>query len=69
MTFEADPVNSVIVDTSPLVYIYNGVADFGRKYAALLGDLSVRYNLIISKLVYGELSLILFQNSYTVNCL
>ena len=66
MTFEADPVNSVIVDTSPLVYIYNGVADFGRKYAALLGDLSVRYNLIISKLVYGELSLI-FKNSELLN--
>ena len=66
MTFEADPVNSVIVDTNPLVYIYNGVADFGRNYAVLLGDLSVRYNLIISKLVYGELSLI-FKNSELLN--
>jgi predicted nucleic acid-binding protein len=66
MTFEADPVNSVIVDTSPLVYIYNGVADFGRNYAALLGDLSVRYNLIISKLVYGELSLI-FKNTELID--
>jgi len=59
-------VNSVIVDTNPLVYIYNGIADFGRNYAALLGDLSVRYNLIISKLVYGELSLI-FKNSELLN--
>ncbi len=59
-------MNSVIVDTNPLVYIFNGVADFGRNYAALLGDLSVRYNLIISKLVYGELSLI-FNNSELLN--
>ena len=59
-------MNSVIVDTNPLVYIYNGVEAFGRNYAALLGDLSVRYNLIISKLVYGELSLI-FNNSELLN--
>ena len=66
MEFGADPVNSVIVDTNPLVYIYNGVSDFGRNYAALLGDLSFRYNLVIPKLVYGELSLI-FKNSEVLN--
>ena len=66
MEFGADPVNSVIVDTNPLLYIYNGVSDFGRNYAALLGDLSFRYNLVIPKLVYGELSLI-FNNSKLLN--
>ncbi len=55
---EADPMNSVIVDTNVLVYIYSGVPNIGRKYAELLGNLSRRHNLVIPKLVYGELSLI-----------
>lgn len=61
MGFEAVPLNDIIIDTNPLVYIYSGVPGFGRNYAILLSDLSVRYNLIIPKLVYGELSLI-FKN-------
>jgi predicted nucleic acid-binding protein len=66
MTFEADPVNSIIVDTNVLVYIYSGIPDIGRKYAELLGDLSTKYNLVIPKLVYGELSLI-FSTSKQLN--
>lgn len=51
-------MNSIIVDTNVLVYIYSGTANIGRKYAELLGDLSAKHNLVIPKLVYGELSLI-----------
>ena len=59
-------MNSIVVDTNPLVYIYSGVPDFGRNYAVLLSDLSVKYNLVIPKLVYGELSLI-FKNYEVLN--
>ena len=51
-------MNSIVVDTNVLVYIYCGIPNFGRKYAELLDDLSARYNLVIPKLVYGELSLV-----------
>jgi len=51
-------MNSVIVDTNVLVYIYSGIPNVGRNYAELLGDLSTKYNLIIPKIIYGELSLI-----------
>jgi hypothetical protein len=51
-------MNSIAVDTNVLVYIYNGIPNYGRHYAELLGDLSAKYNLVIPKLVYGELSLI-----------
>ena len=64
--FEADPMNSIIVDTNVLVYIYSGVPDIGREYAKLLGDLSTKYNLVIPKLVYGELSLV-FSTSKQLN--
>ena len=47
-----------VIDTNPLVYIYLGVSDLGEKYAALLGDLSKGNTLVISKIVYGELSII-----------
>jgi len=50
-------MNSVVIDTNPLVYIYNGVSDFGKNYAVLLDNLSRKYNLVIPKVVYGELSL------------
>jgi len=59
-------MNSIIVDTNVLVYIYSGVPDFGRRYAELLGNLSAKYNLVIPKLVYGELSLI-FSSSKQLN--
>lgn len=59
-------MNSVIVDTNVLVYIYSGIPNIGRKYAELLGDLSTKYNLVIPKLVYGELSLI-FSTSKQLN--
>jgi len=59
-------MNSVIVDTNVLVYIYSGIPNTGRKYAELLGDLSTKYNLVIPKLVYGELSLI-FSTSKQLN--
>ena len=32
-------MNSVVVDTNVLVYIYSGIAHFGKTYAELLGDL------------------------------
>jgi predicted nucleic acid-binding protein len=66
MRFEADPMNSVIVDTNVLVYIYRGVPNIGKKSAEMLGDLSTRFNLVIPKLVYGELSLI-FSSSKQLN--
>ena len=59
-------MNSIIVDTNVLVYIYSGVPNFGRRYAKLLGNLSTKYNLVIPKLVYGELSLI-FSTSKQLN--
>ena len=59
-------MNSLIVDTNVLVYIYSGTPNIGRRYAELLGDLSAKYNLVISKLVYGELSLI-FSDSKQLN--
>jgi predicted nucleic acid-binding protein len=59
-------MNSIAVDTNVLVYIYSGIPNIGRKYAELLGDLSTKYNLVIPKLVYGELSLI-FSTSEQLN--
>jgi predicted nucleic acid-binding protein len=59
-------MNSVIVDTTVLVYIYSGTPNMGREYAELLGDLSTKYNLVIPKLVYGELSLV-FNTSKQLN--
>jgi predicted nucleic acid-binding protein len=59
-------MNSVIVDTNVLVYIYCGIPNIGRQCAELLGALSAKYNLVIPKLVYGELSLI-FSTSKQLN--
>ena len=59
-------MNSIIVDTNVIVYIYSGIPNIGRRYAELLGDLSTRYNLVIPKLVYGELSLI-FSDAKQLN--
>lgn len=51
-------MNSIVIDTNPLVYIYRGVASLGEKYASLLGGLSKDSALFIPKIVYGELSII-----------
>lgn len=51
-------MNSIIIDTNPLAYIYNMVPDFGEKYAVLLEELAGNNTLLIPKIVYGELSLI-----------
>ncbi len=51
-------MDNIVVDTNPLVYIYNADPDFGKDYAILLGNLSEKNNLVIPKIVYGELSLI-----------
>jgi predicted nucleic acid-binding protein len=59
-------MNSAVVDTNVLVYIYSGVPDIGKTYAELLDDLSAYCNLVIPKLVYGELSLI-FSTSKQLN--
>jgi len=54
---------NIVVDTNPLVYIYNGVNGFGEQYAILLDELSRKYNLVIPKIVYGELSLMFDSNA------
>jgi predicted nucleic acid-binding protein len=54
-------MRNIVIDTNPLVYIYNGVPGFGEKYADLLYELSRKNILVIPKIVYGELSLI-FRN-------
>ena len=59
-------MHNIIIDTNPLVYIYNGVPKFGQAYVELLGDLAAKYNLVIPKIVYAELSLI-FLNSKQLN--
>jgi len=59
-------MNSIIVDTNALVYIYSGIPNIGKRYAELLGDLSAKHSLVIPKLVYGELSLI-FSDSKQLN--
>lgn len=66
INFVAEPMDSVIVDTNPLAYIYSAVPDLGKKYAILLGELLKKNNLLIPKIVYGELSLI-FRNEKELN--
>jgi len=56
--FVAEAMNSIIVDTNPLVYIYCAVPGLGNNYALLLGELARKNILIIPKIVYGEISLI-----------
>ena len=51
-------MNNIVIDTNPLVHIYTGTPDFGKKYADLLGELIKKNILVIPKIVYGELSLI-----------
>ena len=51
-------MNSVVIDTNPLVYIYHNVQGYGEKFAVLLGDLVRKKVLAIPKIVYGELSII-----------
>ncbi|CAN2046992.1 PIN domain-containing protein [Candidatus Magnetomoraceae bacterium gMMP-1] len=59
-------MNSVIIDTNPLVYIYNAVPKVGYEYAVLLDRLGKSNILYIPKIVYGELSLI-FQDIDELN--
>jgi len=59
-------MNSIVIDTNPIVYIYNGVSGFGKQYAVLLDKLSRKYNLVIPKIVYGELSL-MFDSRMEIN--
>jgi len=59
-------MNSIIVDTNPLVYVYHAVPDFGKNYATLLGELARKNILLIPKIVYGELSLI-FRDEKELN--
>jgi len=66
ISFVAEPMDSVIIDTNPLAYIYNAVPELGRKYAILLGGLLEKHILLIPKIVYGELSLI-FGNEKELN--
>jgi predicted nucleic acid-binding protein len=55
-------MNSIIIDTNPLVYIYHDVPNFGKNYASLLGELARKNILLIPKIVYGELFLIFRDN-------
>ncbi len=66
MNFAVETMNSIIIDTNPLVYIYNAIPDFGKKYANLLGELSLKNILVIPKIVYGELSL-MFEDVNELN--
>lgn len=66
ISFAVESMNSVIIDTNPLVYIYDAVPELGKKYAVKLGKLAKRNILLIPKIVYGELSLI-FQNENELN--
>ena len=50
-------MNNIVIDTNPLVYIYNATPSLGKKYAGLLGKLVRKNILVIPKIVYGELSL------------
>ena len=59
-------MNSIVIDTNPLIYIYHDVPDFGRDYAVILGRLAKKNALIIPKIVYGELSLT-FENEKELN--
>lgn len=59
-------MDSVVIDTNPLAYIYSDVPLLGKKYASLLGELAKDNNLLIPKIVYGELSLI-FRNESELN--
>ena len=59
-------MNSIIIDTNPLVYIYTATPDFGKEYAELLGELARKNILLIPKVVYGELSLI-FRDDRELN--
>ena len=59
-------MNNIVIDTNPLVYIYHGVPDFGRKYAVLLGQLDNKNTLFIPEIVYGELSLV-FEDEKELN--
>jgi len=59
-------MNNIVIDTNPIVYIYNGVPGFGEQYAVLLDKLSRKYNLVIPKIVYGELSL-MFNSGMDIN--
>lgn len=54
-------MNSIVIDTNPLAYIYNAIPDLSNKYANLLGEFAKDNLLLIPKIVYGELSLI-FEN-------
>ena len=51
-------MNSIIIDTNSLVYIYHAIPDLGKNYATLLGELAKKNILIMPKIVYGELSLV-----------
>ena len=45
-------MDNIIVDTNPLVYIYNAIPDLGKGYALLLGDLSEKNVLVIPNFNY-----------------
>ncbi len=66
INFVAEPMNNIVIDTNPLVYIDHDVTDFGKNYAMLLGELCKRNALLIPKIVYGELSLI-FEDEKELN--
>jgi predicted nucleic acid-binding protein len=59
-------MNSIVIDTNPLAYIYTHVPDYGEKFAVLLWELGRHKVLTIPKIVYGELS-ILFKDIAELN--
>lgn len=56
--FVAEKMNSIVIDTNPLAYIYNAIPDLGNKYANILENLGKHNLLLMPKIVYGKLSLI-----------
>ena len=48
-------MNSIVIDTNPLAYIYNTIPDLVKKYANLFEEFTNDNLLLIQKIVYGEL--------------
>jgi len=36
ISFVAEPMNNIVIDTNPFVYIYHNVPDSGKNYTVLL---------------------------------
>ena len=48
-------MDSVVIDTNPLVYIYSAVPELGKKYAFVLGNLTKKH--ILTDFLIGAYAL------------